>query len=224
MSFLLKLGESLLFGIIAPLTATCVLPLYPGFISFLANQASKKGENKKHLVLLGLLVSLGLILFMTLLGIIFTTILQISLTVVVQIISPIAFTLLAIVSILMILGIDIGKAFHSMNAPTVKSPKLNAFLYGFFFGAIIIPCNPGIIAVFFTRTVSTVGFIGNITSFLVFAIGMALPLLILAVLTQSFGKSIINFLTKNKRAIDIIAGIIMLAISLYYLITVFRVI
>lgn len=222
MSFELKLAESFLFGLLAPLTASCVLPLYPGFISFLSNHANKDTGKKENLLILGILVSIGVIFFMLILGLLFTTILQISLTKIVEIISPIAFILLAIVSILLIVGLDIGKKFKSLNTPTAKNPKLNALIYGFFFGAIIIPCNPGIIAVFFTRTVSTTGFAQNMLSFLAFAIGMALPLLIIALLSQRFSRPITKFLGKYNRLINIIAGLIMLIIALYYLIFIFH--
>lgn len=214
MNFFLDISSSFILGLLAPLTATCVLPLYPGFISFLSNQ--EEGKNKS--LILGLFVSLGLILFMLLLGLLFTTLFQVSLTKIIGIISPIAFGLLAIFSIFMIFNIEIIKSIKTFNTPTAKNPKLAALLYGLFFGAIIIPCNPGIIAIFFSRAVTTTGFLGNMISFLAFSIGMALPLLILAGFTQSFSSQILKFLTKNKRWINLFAGIIMLAISLYYLI------
>lgn len=220
MSFFLDISSSFILGLLAPLTATCILPLYPGFISFLSNQ--KEGSKNKSLIL-GVFVSIGLILFMLLLGLLFTTLFQISLTKIISIVSPIAFGLLAIFSILMIFNIDLIKNVRTINAPTSKNPKLAALLYGLFFGAIIIPCNPGIIAIFFSRAVSTTGFLGNMVSFLAFSIGMALPLLILAGLTQSFSSQILKFLTKNKRWINLVAGLIMLIISLYYLIFNFKV-
>ena len=56
-------------------------------------------------------------------------------------------------------------------------------------------------------------------NFILFGFGMALPLILLGVLGSS--QTIINYLTTHKRKINLIAGIIMLAISLYYLIFVF---
>ena len=52
---------------------------------------------------------------------------------------------------------------------------------------------------------------------------MALPLLVFSIVSAAWSKTIITFLTKNKKIINIIAGVIMLGVSLYYLIFVFRV-
>ncbi|MCF7872049.1 hypothetical protein K9L97_03360 [Candidatus Woesearchaeota archaeon] len=218
MSFIISLWSSFLLGLLAPITATCILPLYPGFIAFLTNESTAKKNSLK----LGLFVSIGLLTFMLSLGFIFTTIFQVSLTNVIQIISPIAFIILALFSILLIFNINIFKI-KQLKVPTSKKPNVAALLYGLFFGAIIIPCNPGILAVFFTRAISTTGFLGNMLNFLFFAIGMALPLLILSVATQKFSKQIIGFLTKNSKLVNIIAGIIMLLISMYYLVFNFKI-
>ena len=66
-------------------------------------------------------------------------------------------------------------------------------------------------------------FIVNLLNFVMFGFGMGLPLLIFALISAGKSKVIINFLTKKKRIINLIAGIIMLVISLYYLIFVFKI-
>ena len=98
-----------------------------------------------------------------------------------------------------------------------------SFIYGFFFGAIVVPCNPLFIAVLFTRTLTTIGFMENLLQFLFFGIGIGFPLLVIAAISSAATDTVIGFLTKNQRVINLIAGIIMLGISLYYLIFVFRV-
>ena len=35
---------SFFLGLLTPLTAVCVLPLYPAFITYLSNQVNKKGS------------------------------------------------------------------------------------------------------------------------------------------------------------------------------------
>jgi len=47
--------------------------------------------------------------------------------------------------------------------------------------------------------------------------------LILAVVSASWSKIVIGFLTKYKKWINVAAGVIMLLISLYYLIFVFKI-
>jgi cytochrome c-type biogenesis protein len=104
-----------------------------------------------------------------------------------------------------------------------KNPWLKAFFFGFFFGAIVVPCNPTFIAVLFTRTLSTINFIENILNFVFFGIGMGFPLLAFSFVSTAKSTAVIGFMTKNKRAINLAAGSIMLVISLYYLVCVFSV-
>ena len=55
-NFLSNLWISFLAGLFAPIGAVCVLPLYPGFLSYLAGQVSQvendESGNKKRLLCL----------------------------------------------------------------------------------------------------------------------------------------------------------------------------
>ena len=216
-------SEAFILGLLTPLTAACVLPLYPGFLVYLSNQLSGKEANRNTIALFGLIITAGIVVFMLLLGLIFTTILQVALTSVIEIVSPIAFGILIIISILLIVDIDVARYLPRTEAPLSTNPLLNAFVFGFFFGAIVVPCNPPFIAVLFTRTLSTIGFVENVLRFIMFGIGMAFPLLVFSLISTASSNAIINYLTKHKRAINFTGGIIMLIISVYYLVVVFRI-
>ena len=222
MSFIDFVITPFILGLLTPLTAVCVIPLYPGFLAYLANQLKGKSE-RKLLILFGILITLGVIIFMLILGFIFTTILQVSLTNVIGIISPIAFGILGIISLVLIFDIDVGKYLPKFHSPGAKNPLLNAFLFGLFFGAIVVPCNPAFIAALFARTLATASFITNIFSFFFFGVGIGAPLLVFSAISAGASQAIINWLIKYKRPINLIAGIIMLGVSLYYLIFVFKV-
>tara|TARA_Y100000310_G_scaffold342895_1_gene448112 strand:+ start:2169 stop:2849 length:681 start_codon:yes stop_codon:yes gene_type:complete len=218
-------GSSFVLGLLTPLTAVCVLPLYPGFLAYLSNQLSgaDEAESKRLPFLIGIVITLGVLLFMLLLGIIFTTVLQVSLTKVINIVSSIAFGLLGVISLFLIFNVDFSRILPKMNAPIGKNPLKSAFFFGFFFGAIIIPCNPGFIAAFFARSLLIDSVVGNLLNFLMFGLGIAFPLLVFALISSAKSQVIISWLTKRKRAINLIAGIFMLIISLYYLIFVFKI-
>ncbi len=222
--FILEASQAFVLGLLTPTTAACVLPLYPGFLAYLSTQLSGKESDKKTLALFGVVITSGVIIFMFLLGLVFTTILQVSLTQVIGGVSPVAFMILFVISLLLIFDVDIGKYLPKAKTPTsVKNPWLRAFSFGFFFGAIVIPCNPAFIAVLFTRTISTIGFLENIFKFLSFGIGMGFPLLLFSLLSTAKSTSIIAYLTEHKRIINLVAGLIMLIISVYYLTCVFSV-
>ena len=221
-SIIINFWVSFLAGLFAPIAAVCVIPLYPGFLVYLSTQVSDK-ESKKTIMFLGLIVALGVISSMFLVGLIFTKFLQASLTNAIGIISPIAFTILAIVSLFLIFNFDFSKFFPKINVPLKKNPLFSAFIFGFFFGAIVLPCNPASLIVLFALTTTTISAVTNLFNFIFFGVGMAVPLLIFSAVSSKWNKSIMGFLTKQKRKINLIAGLIMLTISLYYLIFVFKI-
>ena len=223
MAVLLNIWLSLLAGIFAPLGAVCVLPLYPGFLAYLSSQFSGK-EDKKSIIMFGVITVVGVITSMFLFGLIFVFLLQESLTNAIAVISPIAFGILALVSLLMIFNVNIGALFPKFNAPIKKNPFISSFIFGFFFGAIVLPCNPASLIVLFALTTSVTDAVANLFNFVFFGFGMALPLLIFAVISAQYSKQVIGWLSKNQRGINLIAGLIMLGISLYYLFFVFKVI
>ncbi len=213
---------SFALGLLTPLTAVCVLPLYPGFLAYLAQQFPRKAAKKQY-ALLGFVITLGVILFMFLLGILFTTLWQVSLTNIIGIVSPFAFGILAIISILLIVDVDMGRFLPKLKVKTTKNPLLSALVYGFFFGAIVIPCNPGFVAAFFARALLLSDPFTSIVHFLFFGFGLGFPLLSFSLFSARWNTTIIHFVTKYKTIINRTAGIIMLLISLYYLFFVFRV-
>ena len=218
------LGVSFVLGVLTPLTAVCILPLYPAFLTYLSNQLSGKSSDRKTYALFGLIAVAGVVTFMLLIGLVFTTILQTSLTAVVTIVSPIAFGILFIISLLLIFNVDFSKFIPAAHAPKIsKNPLVSAFTFGFFFGAIVLPCNPGFIAAFFARATTTPEFLANMTNFLAFGFGLGFPLLAFSLLSSTKSVAIIGFLTTHKRKINLFAGIFMLLVSLYYLFCVFQV-
>jgi cytochrome c-type biogenesis protein len=233
MAALTNIWLSFLAGLFAPLGAVCVLPLYPGFLAYLTNQVQQRkqqnGESKlqsnpkKLLIQLSLLVTVGIILSLFIVGLIFTKLLQISLTTVISVISPIAFTLLAIFSIILILDIELSKHLPQFQSPKVKNPYFSSLLFGLFFGIIVLPCNPASLVILFALSTSVTSFLQNLLGFLAFGIGMALPLFVLSLVSASYSQQVIKYLTTHKTAINRTAGFLMLIIVLYYLFFVFKI-
>jgi len=224
MGIFLDFLTSFSLGLLTPLTAVCVLPLYPAFLAYLSNQfsPSEKGYKKRY-AMFGLLITVGVIIFMFILGLLFTTVFQVSLTSVIGIVSPVAFGILGLISLLLIFNVDFGRFLPKARAPITKSPTFNALSYGFFFGAIVIPCNPGFIAAFLTRTALSTNFFSSMVNFVSFGLGLGFPLLLFSLISAGRSQQIISWLTERKRAINLFAGLTMLGISIYYLFFVFRI-
>lgn len=214
--------SSFLLGLATPLTAVCVLPLYPGFISYLSKQFDGS-ESRRTYALFGSLVVAGVMSFMLALGVVFSTVIQTSLTGVIEIVSPIAFGLLGVFSIALILNLDFHRFIPESSTPRFENPLANAFGFGFFFGAVIIPCNPAFIATFFARAFLFETPLTSLLNFSLFGLGIGFPLMIFSLLSSTKSQEVISLLQKHEELINRGSGLIMLTVSVYYLVFVFGV-
>ncbi|MHC3438671.1 cytochrome C biogenesis protein [Natrialbaceae archaeon A-gly3] len=218
---LFRFAELFLIGIATPLTAACVLPLYPAFLGYLASV----GERGHSVTLLGGLVVAGVLSFMALVGVVFTLVLGSSVSVAVESVSPVAFLALAAVGLVLLVDPSGFSRLPAVEPPHSKSPRLSAFGYGFFFGAIVIPCNPGLIALFFARTpVLFDSHLESMAGFLAFGLGIGAPLLAFAVLSEPFSRQVTRTLARYSDPINRGVGAVLVGVSAYYLTVVFRIV
>lgn len=207
---------SFLAGVYAPLGSPCVLILYPGYIAFLAG-GHGEGRGGPSPLSLGIAVAAGVIVSMAAGGILFTGILSLLGGGARELITAGLFVLLFVFSLFLILDIDYERYIGTVPVPGAKQPLSAAFLLGITFGFIILPCNAAAIAVLLALASTASGFSEGIGSFLCFGLGITLPLILIASLSQARNRQIAGFLNRNSRAIRLISGLVMLAISLWYL-------
>lgn len=207
-------------GVLTPTTALCVIPLYPAFLARLARTVGEQRDSRRYLATFGVLVSAGVIAFMALVGVVFTTWLQASLTRVIGIVSPIAFGIIFIAGVLLLVG---WKPKRKVRPNRINNPFASAFAYGFFFGAIVIPCNPALIAAFFARVAAAGDAAANLALFTAYTLGICAPLLAFSLVGRATSRWMVNFLVDNERVISVIAGATMVGVAAYYLVFVFNV-
>ena len=218
--------EFFLLGLATPLTATCVVPLYPSFLAYLASAGER--ERGPPIAALGLLVVAGVIAFMAVVGFLWTAVFRTGVSAAVDLLSPIAFGVLAVVGAVLVVAPNGFARLPTVEPPHSRYPTLSAFAYGFFFGAIVIPCNPGLIALFLSR--STVAFpafdsqLEVLAGFLAFGLGIGTPLLAFSLLSQPYSRRVTRTLARYGAAINRLVGLVLVAVSLYYLIEVFGVV
>lgn len=217
---LTELVTSFTLGVVTPLTAVCVVPLYPGFVAYVANQR----DGGLSVGRVGTLVAAGVLLFMTVFGVLFTTLLEVSLTKAIGVVSPVAFGVLGVASLFLLADVEIGAALPTVEPPQSEYPALSALGYGFFFGGIVIPCNPGFIGIFLSRALLFQNPVGSLSNFYAFGFGIAAPLVGLAVVSTPWQNRVVSVLTGHQSLINRATGAVMLAVSLYYLTVVFGVI
>ena len=218
--------EFFLLGLATPLTATCVIPLYPGFLAYLASAGER--DRGPPVAALGLLVVAGVIAFMAVVGVLWTAVFRTGVAAAVELLSPLAFGALAVVGAVLIVAPNGFARLPTVEPPHSRYPTLSAFAYGFFFGAIVIPCNPGLIALFLSR--STVAFpafdsqLEVLAGFLAFGFGIGTPLLAFSFLSQPYSRQVTRTLARYSAVINRLVGVVLVAVSTYYLVAVFEVV
>lgn len=221
MSLVVSLLESFLVGVGTPLTAACALPLYPGFLAYLSNQ----DREDVPVAALGVLVVAGVVSFLGLVGFVFSYVLQASLTSVVAVASPVAFALLFVVGVALVLDVDALHRLPTVEPPQSSHPWATAYLYGFFFGAVVIPCNPGLIALFFVRApVLYDTFAESLLGFLAFGLGIGAPLLAFALVSQTASRRVTRTLARHSSLVNRATGVVLVVVAAYYLVVVFDVV
>jgi cytochrome c-type biogenesis protein len=209
-------------GLLTPLGAVCVLPLYPGYLSFLAGPGARV-RRRLDRVLLGFITITGIIASMFLFGLVVVFLFSYPLAGALWILSPVAYILLGILGLLLIFDLFPQlpvPAFHGIES---RAPFIGALLFGLFFGILILPCNAAPIAILLALSTSAADLIVTMFNFIFFGAGMALPFLAISFLSVYQGKKWTSFLARNKRAINLVTGSLMLVVALYYLFFVFRI-
>jgi len=223
MSLVVDLAEVFAIGIGTPLSAACVIPLYPAFVAYLANNESDGALGSRPIALGGFVVA-GVVTFMGAIGFVFTRLLQTSLTRVIEAVSPVAFALLVGIGLVLLADLDLFARVPTVDPPRFEYPSATAFSYGFFFGAIIIPCNPGLIALFFARApVLFETQLQSMLGFLAFGLGIGAPLLAIATVSESSGQRLTRLLARYKTPINRVTGLVLVGVGLYYLVFIFEV-
>jgi cytochrome c-type biogenesis protein len=210
-------GVAFIAGLLTPLGAVCVLPLYPGYISFLAGP----GESVRGVLgrlLLGFSTAAGILASMFLFGLVVVILLAYPLAWALRIISPIAYFFLGIIGIFLILGLFPEFTFKTAHLPSGRVPFVGAFIFGLFFGILMLPCNAAPIAILLALSTSTSDFFNNMLNFIFFGAGMAMPLIAISALSMYRGNVGTAFLVRHKRAINLVTGTLMLMVAISYLV------
>jgi hypothetical protein len=104
---------------------------------------------------LGFVAAAGILASMFLFGLVVVLLLSYPLAGALWIISPVAYVLLGVIGVLLILDVFPEFTVTSKHLPTGRIPFVGAFLFGLFFGILILPCNAAPIAILLALSTST---------------------------------------------------------------------
>ncbi len=198
---------------LASAASPCLLPLYPGFLAYLsANAGSLSGRRATGL--LGLLVLAGLLTTMVLLGAILVVV-SVPIGRVASILVPIVDGLLLTLGILLIAGRNPFNRLPGMQVPLVRNPYGQAYVYGIMLGPIALPCAGPFLAALLAVSVGLGDAVLRMGTFVVFGLGFGLPLVVLSLLAGARQRSIVRWVTAHHRPIELISGVVLIAVALW---------
>jgi len=202
---------SLSLGLLASFSP-CILPLYPGYLAYLsgAHEASQGGKR----YFLGFFVLAGVLSMMLALGLLIAW-LSISVGRALSIAIPLADLLIITLGILLLLDKNPFKALPQIQVPLLRSPLVNAFVYGLLYGPIALPCSGPLVVSIFAISLTAEEALSKLSIFLWFGLGFGLPLLAISFLSGVRQRSITRWLAQHSRQVNVAGGVLLIGIGIY---------
>jgi cytochrome c-type biogenesis protein len=198
---------------LASAASPCLLPLYPGFLAYLAANAGAVSARRAS-GLLGLLVLLGLLTTMVLLGLAFFLV-AVPIGLVGSLLVPIIDGVLLILGVLLLAGRNPFNRLPGVEVPLISNPYGQAYAYGVMLGPIALPCAGPFLAALLAVSVGVGDAALRVGTFLLFGLGFGLPLVALSLLAGARQRAIVGFVVRRHRAIEIISGVALVTVALY---------
>jgi cytochrome c-type biogenesis protein len=209
-----QLAPAFPIGLLATLSP-CVLPLYPGFLSYLAANANKL-DTRSGTRYLGLFVLAGVLTMMLILGAVIAA-LSLSVGRVLAIIIPIADVVVIGLGVALLLGKNPFARLPQIRTPQGHdNPYLSAYVYGLLYGPIALPCSGPLVVSVFGLSLGISGFINQLLFFLVFGLGFGIPLLLISLLARSRQGWLLRQFTNHYATISRVGGVALIAVGIWY--------
>jgi cytochrome c-type biogenesis protein len=206
-----ELESGFVVGLFATLSP-CVLPLYPGFLAYLAARGAEHGRSRMARWL-GLVVLAGVLTMMLALGGLMA-LLAVSTSSVLRFVTPLADLVVIALGIVLLLGRDPFARLPVMGPARIGGGTLrSAYVYGLLYGPIALPCSAPLLVALFSLSLSVESFFGVLAFFLAFGLGFGLPLLILSLLAYSSQVSVVRLFARNQRMVSRVAGLVLVAVG-----------
>ena len=200
---------SVLLGLLTT-TSPCILPLYPGFLAYLSGQQ----ESGKNRYLLGLFVLAGVLTMMLALGGVIAF-LAIPVGSVLVYLLPLADLLIFVLGLMLLFDTNPFKTLPQIQAPVLKHPYGNAYVYGLLYGPIALPCSGSMVVSIFALSFTLGEAFNQLWVFLWFGLGLGVPLFILSLFSAVFQRQLTLLFARHSRIVNVIGGLLLLGVALY---------
>jgi cytochrome c-type biogenesis protein len=190
----------------------CLLPLYPGFIAYVASNA-RALEGRRAFGLLGLLVLAGVLVTMIAVALILVAV-SAPMSRLLTIVTPVVDGLLIVLGILLIAGRNPFERLPGASVPVVANPYGQAFVYGVMLGPLALPCAGPFLVGLLGISLGVGDAVGKIGTFFLFGLGFGLPLVLLSLVAGVRARAIVGWIVRHHRRIEAGAGVLLILVGI----------
>lgn len=199
-------------GLLATLSP-CALPLYPGFLAYLAAGGAGRASGAGRW--LGLFVLAGVLSMMLTLGALIAA-LSLAVGQVLVVLTPLADLVVIGLGIALLLGRNpFARLPMLAGGATGGSPERSAFVYGLMYGPVALPCSGALLVSIFTLSLTVGSFVERLLFFLAFGLGFGVPLLAISLLAEGRQRSLLRLFTRHYAIVSRVAGALLIAVGLF---------
>jgi cytochrome c-type biogenesis protein len=191
----------------------CVLPLYPGFLAYLAGN-QKVFENRRTARWLGLITLAGVLTAMLLVGLALT-VAQIALGNALARLLPIIYGVVILMGGLLTLGINPFSRLPALRSPRLANPLVSSYLYGLLYGPMTLPCSGPLVIGVFAAGADPRFISEGVLYVLAFGLGFGLPLVLLPFLADGVRTRLLRWMTRHHKTLMRVAGLLLIAVGIF---------
>ena len=190
----------------------CLLPLYPGFLAYLASSSSAL-EGRRGTGLFGLLILAGVLATMVVVAVVLT-IVAAPMAPLLAVATPVVDAVLVVLGLLLIAGRNPFERLPGMRVPLVANPYGQAFAYGVMLGPIALPCAGPFLVSLLGISLGVADAAGKVWLFILFGLGFGLPLVLLSLLAGLRARQVASVIVAHHRRIEIAAGVLIIVVAI----------
>ncbi len=194
---------------VSALLSPCGFPMLPGYISYYMGAKASSGKA----VSAGVACTLGLFTVFSLIGVV-ASILGSVIIPYIPLLEYVAGVATILLGVSMLVKVKLPTFLVPLKAPKRRG-VIGIFLYGVVYGLAILGCSAQIFfAVLFWAIVGG-GLLNGIITFMIYSLGMSLPLILTTILLAKAKELTLNKLVKMIPWIQRFSGIILVIIGIY---------